>query len=306
MDYQATIVITTCNRREELRRAIASCLEQEGRIEVLVVDDGSSDGTAEMVRREFPQVRLERSEKTLGLIEQRHRAASLASAPIIVSIDDDAAFSSRRCVVQTLADFDHPRVGAVAIPNVDVNVDGEVRFRAPKEEGVFVCSEYRGTAHAVRRDLFLKLGGYPGYLFRQGEEAEFCIRLLEAGYVVRMGRADPVHHYVSPRRDWRQITYFGGRSAILLAWYSTPWYVLPVHWANSVVSYLRYGWRRGALGPAWRGLGAGFLSIPRQWSRRRPVRLTTWRLFRRLRASGGLPLEEIEAILPPLPDEGRR
>ena len=54
----ASVVITTKNRQDELRVAIQSALKQTAHVEIIVVDDGSTDSTAEMVRREFPGVRL--------------------------------------------------------------------------------------------------------------------------------------------------------------------------------------------------------------------------------------------------------
>ena len=54
--YEATIVIVTKNRKEELRDAVLSALNQVGRLEILVIDDGSTDGTSEMIRAEFPTV----------------------------------------------------------------------------------------------------------------------------------------------------------------------------------------------------------------------------------------------------------
>ena len=48
---QATVVITTKNRREDLLKAVASAWSQTARPEVLVIDDGSTDGTSEAVAR---------------------------------------------------------------------------------------------------------------------------------------------------------------------------------------------------------------------------------------------------------------
>jgi Glycosyl transferase family 2 len=49
----ATVVIATRNRKDDLRRAIASCMLQVPRVTVLVLDDGSTDGTAENGCEEF-------------------------------------------------------------------------------------------------------------------------------------------------------------------------------------------------------------------------------------------------------------
>src|SRR5271170_7046039 len=92
----ATVIITTKNRKDDLRKAVASALTQDARPRVLVIDDGSTDGTSEMIRGEFPTVQLERAEQSRGLIVQRNRGAALAQTPLIVSIDDDAVFSTPR------------------------------------------------------------------------------------------------------------------------------------------------------------------------------------------------------------------
>ena len=169
---QATVVITTKNRREELSRAVASALGQTARPEVLVMDDGSTDGTAVAIAAEFPSVKVHRSENSVGLIVQRNRAARLAANPIIFSIDDDAIFSTPNVVADTLRDFNHPRIGAVAIPFIDINRSPEVHQRAPEPEGIHVRYDFIGTAHALRRDVFLRLSGYREILFHQSEEED--------------------------------------------------------------------------------------------------------------------------------------
>ncbi|MGD0138244.1 MAG: glycosyltransferase, partial [Tepidisphaeraceae bacterium] len=68
---EATVIITTKNRMDDLRKAVASALMQDGRPRVLVIDDGSTDGTSDMMRREFPEAQLERVEQSRGYIVQR-------------------------------------------------------------------------------------------------------------------------------------------------------------------------------------------------------------------------------------------
>src|SRR5262245_20418497 len=91
---RATIIISSKNRADDLRRTVTSSLQQSVNLEVLVLDDGSTDDTSDVIRNEFPHVKLHRFEQSLGYIVRRNQGASLASAPIVFSIDDDAIFSS--------------------------------------------------------------------------------------------------------------------------------------------------------------------------------------------------------------------
>jgi glycosyltransferase involved in cell wall biosynthesis len=293
----ATVVITTKNRRGDLAKAIESALDQTIRPEVLVIDDGSADSTADMVRQRYPKVRLDRAEQSLGYIAQRNRAAQLVTGEIIFSIDDDAAFSTARIVEQTLADFDHPRVGAVAIPVIDVKKSPQVRQRSPDLQGIFANYTFVGTAHALRRNLFLRLGGYREYLFHQGEESDFAIRLLDAGFIVRLGRSDPIHHFESPRRDFRRMDLYGRRNDVLYAWHNVPMPYLPLHLLATTFNGVRFGFACRRPWRMMRGLAIGYGSILHELARRRPVSCATYRLSRMLKTRGGVALKEIEPLL---------
>jgi glycosyltransferase involved in cell wall biosynthesis len=295
---QAAVVITTKDRRDELRQALRSVIAQTAEVEVLVIDDGSADGTSEMVRSEFPQIRLERSERSLGLIAQRTRAASLVSAPIVISIDDDARLVSPQTIEQTLADFDHPGIGAVAIPFLDLRTDAQVRQAAPDREDRWVTSSYIGTAHAVRRELFVALGGYRGDLRQMAEEPDFCLRLLDAGYVTRLGRADLLHHVESSRRDTARLVALGRRNDLLHGFRNVPLPYLPVRLAKVTLHSLWFAlaWRRPRA--VLRGLGRGYIEGMKGLSRRSPVSRAAYRLDHEIRKRGPLRLSEIENRLP--------
>lgn len=294
----ATVVITTKNRRDELRKAITSTLAQTAKLELLVFDDGSTDGTADMVRKEFPDARVERGETSLGIIGARNHAVGLATHEIVFTIDDDCVFPSRLTVEQTLQDFDHPRIGAVAIPSMDVLRSTKVNSRAPKSEGHYLGSEFLGGVHAIRKTLFIALGRYRGYFYRQVEEGEFCMRMLDAGYVVRLGRADLVEHYESPVRHSPTIFFYQARNHILWAWYDVPMPHLPVHLAATTFNTLRDGTRKGYKLASLRGVLAGYGGIIHELGQRKPVSIQAYRFFRRMRASGPFQLDDIEPKLP--------
>ncbi len=295
----ATVVISTKNRCDELVETVRSALNQSVPVEVLVVDDGSTDGTSEIIRTQFPTVRLEQSPKSMGYIVQRNRAARLASSSIIFSLDDDACFASSDTVAQTLRQFDHPRIGAVAIPYIEPRKSNIVLQRAPDPGVIFITDTFVGTAYALRRDVFLDLSGYRERLFHQGEESDYCIRMLDAGYLVRLGTADPIHHMESPKRDKSRMDYYGRRNDILFAWHNVPLPYAPVHLLGTTANGLMTAIRQRRFKHMVRGLGNGYVDAVRLWNDRRPVSTSTYRLFRRIKKSGPVRLADIEAALPP-------
>jgi glycosyltransferase involved in cell wall biosynthesis len=281
----ATIVIVSKNRVDELRRALQSAMIQHGAsIEILVMDDGSTDGTSEMVRREFPSAAFHRSEQSLGLVVERNRAAQLARGSIIVSIDDDATFSTPDVVAQTLQDFDDPRIGVVAIPFIDKNRSESLNQTAPSRSGTYVTQSFVGTAYAIRRDMFLNISGFRDDIVHQGEEGDFAIRMLECGFFVRLGRADPIFHFESPKRDWKRMCVYGWRNIILFSWRYVPFPYLTIRLAATLANGLIHSARRCEL--HWFGLAvvrALRMIVLGPASMRCPVRRRTYRLFRRLR-----------------------
>jgi glycosyltransferase involved in cell wall biosynthesis len=286
----ASVVIVTRNRRDDLRVALQSATTQAGDPEVIVVDDASSDGSPELVEREFPSVRLVRSERPRGYIAQRNRAAALASGPIIVSLDDDARFSSADAVRTTVADFSDPRIGAVAMPLIHTSRGPELLQRPPSDEGVWLTNAYIGTAHAVRRDLFLELGGYRESLEHFFEEPDFCMRLMRAGRVVRLGRAAPILHHESPHRNLGRGVMYLCRNHVLFTWFYVPFPQFVPRLASVALYGLWHGVSLGEPLAAVRGLVAGVRYAARHRSQREPVPPSVYRRWRALRRRAA-PLE---------------
>jgi GT2 family glycosyltransferase len=299
MSIQASIVIPSCNRIEELRALILSCLNQTVRVEIIVVDDAANEEVERMVQSEFSGVRYFRLGEAQGPAFQRNRGIELATTEIVFPVDDDSLFVSPHTVAQTLNEFDHPRIGAVGIPYINVNHDPRVLQIAPPDGAIHVTHSFVGAAHAVRRDVFLKVGGYREHFFYMGEETDLCLRMLSAGYVTRLGNADPIHHVESPRRNMRRASFSGRRNDIRFAWHNVPLPEFPLHLAGTTFNGFKAALTQGFFTSMVKGTAAGYADLIWRWNERDPVARATYRLHRVLRKRSRR-LEDIEQVLPPI------
>ncbi|MBK4719302.1 glycosyltransferase family 2 protein [Azospirillum sp. YIM DDC1] len=175
-------VIATFNRAPELRTALSRLLAQTHPVaEILVVDDGSTDGTDAMVRGEFPTVRYVRLPHNAGLIYARNFGFVNTAGDYVLSVDDDSWFAEPDGLARAVAYMEtHADVAALAC-NIETR-DGLVYF--PPQAAPFDAPWYVGCGHLLRRSAVAAAGLYMPELYRQGEEKDRCLRLIGAGHRV--------------------------------------------------------------------------------------------------------------------------
>lgn len=301
---RVTVVITTRNRGDVLPNAIRSCRAQDVPVSVLVVDDCSTDGSPELIRREFPWVKVIENPESRGYIVRRNEGARIATTEFVISIDDDAVFSTPHVVRQSLAFFDKPWVGAVMIPHKDI-IDGKemaVFGHAPDDKDIYLVPSYIGCAHIVRRQQFCDLGGYPEDYIHWGEEAVYCRKLLNAGQLIRVAVSDPIHHlpHSLGRHGPRNIFIY--RNRILSVARETPLRYLPAEFtrlfAGMTRDYLKLPVERQYIRTAlWRGLRDSLKTL----GRRRPLSAKAFRVFRFLRKHRMVSMTALRQQFPELP-----
>ncbi len=269
-------------------------------MQIIVMDDGSSDGTTDMVRSTFPTVEVYRFEESAGSIIRRNDGARRASGDILFLIDDDSEFSSPSVVRQVIANFDHPRIGAVAIPFIDVRCDDSIRHKAPDDQCTWVASTYTGAACAVRRDVFMCLGGYRELLCHMLEERDYSIRMLDLGYLVRLGNSDVIHHHMSPLRSNTWIRSIERRNNLIFALCNVPQPELLLHLAGTIATGIRFAVRHRLMGTTLKGYASIIPVLHKVLSERKPVRRSVYHLSRRLDRKRACRLAEIEPYLAPL------
>jgi len=295
----AAVIIPTHNRGDLLKKVLDSVLAQTIAAEVYVMDDASTEETGAMVTREYPQVIYKRENESKGPAFQRDKGAALTQAETLFTIDDDCILASPKILEQALEAFDHPRVGAVTLPFVNVLTDKVIHTNSEKNGKIIATFDFNAGMVAFRREAYIAAGGFRAFLFMHVEESDLAIRLMDCGYIVRLGWSDPIEHMESPVRNMTRLHGLGPRNQVLYSYYNVPWPYLAGQLPATTFLYLRHGIRAGTLPLVLRGLLRGYVGIMHEFFERKPVSRSTYRLSRVLKFRS-MPLEEIEPMMRPI------
>jgi glycosyltransferase involved in cell wall biosynthesis len=196
-----SVVIPTHDRKPWLRLALATVLWQENvTVEAIIVDDASSDGTADAVRSlDDPRVRLLRHDRPFGVGTARNHGIDEASHPWVAFLDDDDLWAPNKLQLEIeaarRADRDWAYAGAVNVGE-DLAILGG---NPPPPAEVLVTEIFRynalpggGSNVVVRRETLRSAGPFDTRLYNT-EDWEMWIRLTKLGPPA--GIAEPLVAY---------------------------------------------------------------------------------------------------------------
>ncbi|WP_436888662.1 glycosyltransferase family 2 protein [Nocardiopsis dassonvillei] len=223
---RVTVVVATRDRSQELCRTLSRLGGLDPRPPVVVVDNGSTDGTAEAVRERFPWVRLLHRTRNLGCAA-RNVGAARARTPYVAFCDDDSWWEPGSLEAAADALDAHPDV-ALVTASVRVGPEGRpdpvtlAQLRAPLPSpggpGPRVLG-FLACAAVVRRTAFEAVGGFEPLLFFGGEEELLALDLAAAGWEMRLLPSAVVSHHPSRHRPpSRRREALQERNALLTVW----------------------------------------------------------------------------------------
>jgi hypothetical protein len=172
-----SIVTPSYNRAASLERAVASVLAQSlGDFELIIVDDASTDGSADVVRRfQDPRVRLHRFDIRRGANPARNQGIGMSRADLVTFLDSDDEFLPNRLerTVQIMRDDRRTDVLLSSFhtckrDRVVSSMNPEVRLAADALEHALMAHAVliAGSAITVRREVLTRCGGFAAHLGR--------------------------------------------------------------------------------------------------------------------------------------------
>ncbi|MCY3735283.1 MAG: glycosyltransferase [Gemmatimonadaceae bacterium] len=232
-EVDLSVVIPSYNTRELMEQALRTVDEASGglRVQVIVVDNASRDGSQEMVEAGFPHVELIRNDRNLGFGGANNIAFGRVKGRHVLLLNSDTIV--RADTLRTLVEFmdQHPEAGAAGcrILNPDGSLQLDCRRGFPTPSAAFYkltglsrlfprsrrfgrynltyldpeetseVDALSGSCMIVRGRVLEEVGGFDEDYFMYGEDLDWCFRMGQAGWKI---------YYVPAT----QIIHFGGAS----------------------------------------------------------------------------------------------
>ncbi|MBI2619521.1 MAG: glycosyltransferase [Ignavibacteriales bacterium] len=226
---QLSVIIVNYNVREFLSHALVSLTKALKGIagEIIVVDNASDDGSVEMMRRDFPKVRLIANKSNLGFAKANNLALKKARGQCILLINPDTIVQENTLRVMAKFFEENPDVGlagckilnpdgsfqlacrrsfpttwvaftkisglSVLFPKSPLFGRYNLTYLSPDE--TYEVDAVSGSFMMVRREAFKRVGGLDEGFFMYGEDLDWCYRFQRAGWKNYYVHSTQIIHY---------------------------------------------------------------------------------------------------------------
>ena len=229
-DPRVSVVVITHDRRDELDLSLTRLEALPERPHVVVVDNGSTDGTGAMVRERHPGVTLLSPGANLGAVG-RNLGVQAVDTPYVAFCDDDTWYDAGALTCAADLLDAHP---SLAVVTASIIVEPAGRLDAICEEmaqsplarpaglpGHPLLSFLAGVS-TVRREAFVAAGGFSERLWLGGEEELLASDLARAGWHMAYVPSVVAHHHASRLRDPHLRRRHGIRNTLWFTWLRRP------------------------------------------------------------------------------------
>jgi len=224
-----SVIIVAYNVRDFLKQCLHTLQRSDfsGRVEVIVVDNDSFDGIADMVAGEFPEIKLIANDQNRGFAVAVNQGAAASAGDYILLLNPDTIVEEK--TFQVLVDYlkDHPAAGCVG-PKI-LNSDGSLQVACKRSfptpwvalthlaglarlfprsrlfgrynltyldhEATHVVDAVSGSCMCLSRRVWEEVGTMDESFFLFGEDLDYCHRIRAAGYQVVYHPATQIVHY---------------------------------------------------------------------------------------------------------------
>jgi len=272
-----SIIILNWNRCNDVGETLKNIIQQSyDNLEILVVDNGSVDGSLIMLERDFPSIRVIALPKNIGCEDGNNVGILNANGEIILFLDSDAGLE-RDGIAKMLESFQEDQHVGIVEPRVIRPADNLII-----NEPLYWGNNFTGCVVAFRASVFNETGLRPGEYFIYASEPDISMRAIEGGYKI-VHRSDIIgEHRESPTaRLSKRFYFYSTRNCLWLIWRYYP--IKSAIYETIILLSFNFIFSMKALAPHYffQGLASGIFGMRTQVAGKRRVlkRFNEARLF---------------------------
>ena len=278
---KVAVMITTLNRVNDLAKTLECLWSLNPQpFEVLVTADGCVDGTVEMVREKFPEVRFIINERSMGSVASRHRMMQDAKGDLVLALDDDSQPEQLDCISRLAEIFErNPKLAIATFPQrTDEYPETLQRSDFGQETPV---RSFANSGACLRTATYRSLPGFEPMFFHMYEEPDYALQCVSAGWEVRyIPQITIRHHWVGRERSEIRNHHRHARNEFWSTLMRCPMPYALLLCAYRLFSQARFAVKRG---PAWVvrepiWWWQAMKGLPKALAKRKPV---AWSGYRR-------------------------
>jgi GT2 family glycosyltransferase len=296
-DVKTAVVVPNWNGRDSLGACLDSLLKQSERLEIIVVDNGSSDGSVEFIKENYPRVILIQHVKNLGFtggVNAGIKKAMELGTQYVALLNNDAT-TDRHWLKNLVAFLDEHHKAGIATSKIcdaektHLDSTGDIYttwgLPYPRGRGEVFTEKYdkdiwvlgaSGGASLYRIKMLEDIGLFDEDFFAYYEDVDLSFRAQLAGWKVGYAPAALAYHEIGATSSKMKgfTTYQTMKNLPMVLWKNVPFELLPVAVPRFYLAYNAFyisAAGRGQFFTALKGELAFVIKIPRKLRQRRKI-----------------------------------
>lgn len=224
-------VVVTYNGEPYIRKCLDSLLQHDTKVDVVCVDNGSTDGTIEAVENEYDAIEFIKSPNNLGFGKANNIGLSraLSEGYDYAFLLNQDAWVQPDCIEKLIQYSEANPICGVISP-IHLNEKGDALdpkfganlkrchpsygedFSSLNPDSFYPMSWVNAAVWLIPKETLLKIGGFNEYYFMYGEDGDYCSRVKQHGFEIHITPLAKAHHarynhYYKPKPFFKEIFF---------------------------------------------------------------------------------------------------